>query len=194
MNRAKHLLKSTALLLVGSLAIPSALHAQEKKGPNDQTIAARPNQVKGDEITEAQKIAVEKGLAYLASKQAKNGSFGAGHGATGGHAGITALGGVAFMAAGNLPGRGKYGEQVQRCLDFIIANTQESGLIASDNSHGSMYGHGFATLFLGEVNGMTGDEDVKEKLQKAVRLIQKTQNREGGWRYTPAPIDADISV
>src|SRR5206468_12071421 len=30
--------------------------------------------------------------------------------------------------------------------------------------------------------------------QKAVRLIQKTQNREGGWRYTPAPIDADISV
>jgi hypothetical protein len=41
---------------------------------------------------------------------------------------------------------------------------------------------------------MTQDEDVKEKLQKAVRLIQKTQNREGGWRYTPAPIDADISV
>jgi hypothetical protein len=26
-----------------------------------------------------------------------------------------------------------------------------------------MYGHGFATLFLGEVYGMTGDEQVKEK-------------------------------
>jgi hypothetical protein len=41
---------------------------------------------------------------------------------------------------------------------------------------------------------MTGDDDVKEKLQKAVRLIQKTQNREGGWRYQPVPYDADISV
>ena len=61
-------------------------------------------------------------------------------------------------------------------------------------THGPMYGHGFATLFLGEVYGMTGDESVKEKLQKAVRLIQKTQNREGGWRYQPVPYDADISV
>ena len=72
--------------------------------------------------------------------------------------------------------------------------TQESGLIAADNSHGPMYGHGFATLFLGEVYGMTGDDDVKEKLQKAVRLIQNTQNKEGGWRYQPVPYDADISV
>jgi hypothetical protein len=41
---------------------------------------------------------------------------------------------------------------------------------------------------------MTGDENVKEKLQKAVKLIQKTQNPEGGWRYQPVPYDADISV
>ena len=42
--------------------------------------------------------------------------------------------------------------------------------------------------------GMTGDETIKEKLQKAVKLIEKTQNHEGGWRYQPAPYDADISV
>ena len=50
------------------------------------------------------------------------------------------------------------------------------------------------TLFLGEVYGMTGDEEVKEKLQRAVVLIEKSQNNEGGWRYQPAPYDADISV
>jgi hypothetical protein len=98
------------------------------------------------------------------------------------------------MQAGNLPGRGKYGREVQGCLDFVLGSCQESGLIASDVSHGPMYGHGFATLFLAEVYGMTGDEAVKEKLQKAVKLIQKTQNREGGWRYQPVPYDADISV
>ena len=63
-----------------------------------------------------------------------------------------------------------------------------------DNANGVMYSHGFATVFLGEVYGMTGDEEVKEKLQRAVRLIHKTQNKEGGWRYNPVPFDADISV
>ena len=107
---------------------------------------------------------------------------------------ITALAGLAFMEAGNLPGRGKYGKEVRRCLDFVLDNCQDSGLIASDASQGPMYGHGFATLFLGEVYGMTGDDTVKEKLERAVRLIERTQNPEGGWRYQPAPLDADISV
>ena len=83
---------------------------------------------------------------------------------------------------------------LQRCLDFVLASCQESGLIASDSNHAPMYGHGFATLFLAEVYGMTGDDRVKEKLQKAVKLIERTQNNEGGWSYMPVPYDADISV
>lgn len=150
--------------------------------------------VRGDEITPAQQAAVARGLAWLAAAQVPDGSFGAPGQGFSRHAGITALGGLAFMQDGNLPGRGKYGQNVQRCLDFILGSCQESGLIASDQSHGPMYGHGFATLFLGEIYGMTGDDLVKEKLQKAVRLIEKTQNREGGWRYMPVPYDADISV
>jgi hypothetical protein len=98
------------------------------------------------------------------------------------------------MQAGNLPNRGKYGENMNRALDFILGACQESGLIASDNSNGPMYGHGFATLFLGEIYGMTADDRVHDKLERAVRLIQRTQNSEGGWRYQPAPLDADISV
>ena len=57
-----------------------------------------------------------------------------------------------------------------------------------------MYGHGFATLFLAEVYGMWPDDQVREKLKKAVRLIINTQNDEGGWRYRPERRDADISV
>jgi len=150
--------------------------------------------IRGDEITPAQQQAVELGLAWLASHQGKDGSFGGGGGEIGKHAGITALAGLAYMQAGNLPNRGKYGENVTKCVDFVLASCQESGLIASDNSHGPMYGHGFATLFLAEIYGMDFDPRVKEKLQRAVRLIQRTQNNEGGWRYQPAPLDADISV
>ena len=158
-----------------------------------EVLAERPNQVRGDEITPEQQQAVEAGFRYLLNQQQADGSYG-GYGSGGGHVGITALAGVAFMAAGNLPGRGKHGDRVEKCLDYVLASAQDSGLIASDNSHGAMYGHGFATLFLGEIYGMTHNEQVREKLTRAVRLIERTQNAEGGWRYQPVPHDADISV
>ncbi len=165
--------------------------------PNDSApkgIAAQPNQVRGDEITPRQQLAVEKGLQWLADHQGADGSFGQGlH-----QAAITSLAGLAFMEQGNLPGRGKYSQNVSRCLKFILSSCQESGLIAAAGAQVPMYGHGFATLFLGEVYGMTGDDSVKEKLQKAVELIERTQStqpgNDGGWRYQPTPFDADISV
>jgi prenyltransferase beta subunit len=153
----------------------------------------RPNDVIGNEITPEQQEAVQKGLAWLASTQKPDGSFGdmGGYGAS---AAITALSGIAFMADGNLPGRGKYGEVVRRAVQFTLNSAQQSGLISGAQMQGEMYSHGFATLFLAEVYGMTGDEEVKEKLQRAVQLIEKAQNDEGGWRYQPRPQDADISV
>ncbi len=83
---------------------------------------------------------------------------------------------------------------MRKAVDFIVRNQQESGLFTTSASQGEMYSHGFATLFIGEVYGMSGDDQIKENLQKAVRLIERCQNPEGGWRYQPAPVDADISV
>ncbi len=144
------------------------------------------------EITDASRRSVQKGLAYLAQSQQEDGSYGSNRFQR--HVGITSLACLAFMADGHMPGRGEYGPNVQRGLDFVLDHATESGLIVADASHGPMYGHGFATLFLGEVYGMTGDERTREALLKAVRLIVTTQNPEGGWRYQPRPFDADISV
>lgn len=185
------MLKRTPIILslVASLTVGPLFAADKPAAP----IADRPNQVLGTEINDRQRQAVERGLAWLAQKQGPDGSYGSGGGFQT-HAGITALAGLAFMQAGNLPDRGRYGANVKKALDFVLSKCQPSGLIASDASNGPMYGHGFATLFLGEIYGMTQDENVKEPLQRAVRLIQTTQNPEGGWRYQPAPLDADISV
>jgi hypothetical protein len=188
MSNHKILLKRSASIALSALLGMGAF-AQENPPPG-AAVAEKPNQVRGDEITDKQKLAVARGLDWLSKSQQADGSFS--KGASG--AGITGLAGLAFMSAGNLPGRGKYGENVSRCVKFVMESTQESGLISSDQTHGPMYGHGFATLFLGEVYGMTGDDKVKEKLQMAVRLIERTQNKEGGWRYQPVPYDADISV
>ena len=57
-----------------------------------------------------------------------------------------------------------------------------------------MYAHGFGALFLAEAYGMTRRPEIREKLEKAVKLIVDTQNGEGGWRYQPIKSDADLSV
>ncbi|MEM1446256.1 MAG: prenyltransferase/squalene oxidase repeat-containing protein [Planctomycetota bacterium] len=144
------------------------------------------------EITPELQASVQRGLAYLAENQGDDGSYGGER--YGRHVGITGIVGLAFLADGHIPGRGAYGDVVQRCADFIVNNAGESGLIAADTSHGPMYGHGYAALFLGELYGMTGDPRLRDVLEKAIRLIVDTQNDEGGWRYHPRPFDADISV
>ncbi|MBM4006093.1 MAG: terpene cyclase/mutase family protein [Planctomycetes bacterium] len=137
--------------------------------------------------------AVQRGLRFLASLQNDDGSFGRGRFAK--HVGITALCGLAFMADGNLPGRGPYGEVVRKSLEFVLNHATETGLLATENSHGPMYGHGFATLFLGEIFGMSPEDGrVRDALVRAVDLIVNSQNEEGGWRYNPVPYDADVSV
>ncbi len=168
--------------------------AEEQAGETTGEASAEEEDYSFEEITDELDEAVAKGLAYLAKKQNDDGSFDADR-YGGGHVGVTAICCLAFMANGELPGRGEYGAVVQKGLDYVLANAQESGLIASENvSHGPMYGHGFAALFLGEIYGMTEDKDVRDALVKAVRLIVKSQNAEGGWRYQPIPFDADLSV
>jgi hypothetical protein len=173
----------------------SCAFAADPPADSHPGIAAVPNIVRGDEITPQQQHAVDKGLEWLAGHQASDGSFGA---ISQQQAAITALAGLAFMEEGNLPGRGKYGDAVTHCQRYVLDCCQESGLVASPSPQVPMYGHGFATLFLGEIYGMTGDDSVKEKLQRAVQLIERTQSRQegsdGGWRYQPVPYDADISV
>jgi len=138
--------------------------------------------------------AIERGLAWLAKQQKPDGSFGSGS-QYGRHVGITALAGLAFMSEGSVPGRGRYCKQVENALGFILDSTaEESGLICAETSYGPMYGHGFATLFVAEIYGMSPRPDLREKLRKAVQLIIRTQNEQGGWRYHPVKADADLSV
>jgi hypothetical protein len=145
--------------------------------------------------------AIDTGLDWLSRQQdAGDGSFGTGN--YRGNVAVTSLAGLAFMASGSQPNRGRYGEQVTRCVRNII-NCEERGRPGFLNNqragfHGPMYGHGFATLFLAEVYGMINEPNLRHELRltlgRAVRLIIDTQNDVGGWRYQPVRGDADLSV
>lgn len=145
------------------------------------------------ELTPAWRRSVTRGLAWLADQQSADGAFGA-QSHYGKHVGITGIAGLAFLADGNTPGRGPYAHVVEGCTRFILASAAQSGLLAAETSHGPMYGHGFATLYLAEVDGMSTAPRLRETLRKAVRLIVTTQNAQGGWRYQPVKNDADLSV
>jgi prenyltransferase beta subunit len=155
-------------------------------------------------VTAESEKAIERGLAYLAAyhERDRSGAFGTRN--WHGNAAITSLAGLAFMAAGNQPERGKYGRLLSRTLNFVLGLSQADGRFPGylwnqrATPQGPMYGHGFATLFLGEVVGMVHSEklrdEVREKLKLALQLIVKSQNPQGGWRYHPYSHDADVSV
>ncbi len=182
------------LTITLTMALCGIVPAQDAPAPSSAQNNALEN-----EITPELTGAVDRGLEWLAAQQQPDGSFMGGR--FGKNVAITSVAALAFMADGHLPGRGKYAEVVERATDFVLDAAAENGLIAAEAAHGPMYGHGFAALFLGEIEGMTrGGPDSRrsarlhEALVKAVRLIERTQNEEGGWRYNPVPYDADVSV
>jgi len=145
-------------------------------------------------MTKETNAAIERGLAFLKSRQVANGSFGRpGYPI---NVAVVALAGIAFMSRGYTPGRGEYGTAVSLCLEYILGSTEASGFINTPTfpGQGPMYGHGFATMFLAEAYGMAADPRIRDRLVRAVKLILNTQNDEGGWRYFPVRDDADISV
>jgi hypothetical protein len=109
-----------------------------------------------------------------------------------GHPGVTALCGMAFLAGGNLPDRGRHAEVVDRTVAYICRTAQENGLLTDSGER--MYGHAFATLFLAEVYGMAAHEAAKSTLERAVNLIVDSQNQHGGWRYNAFDRETDLSV
>jgi hypothetical protein len=173
------------------------LRALSDEGPNGR-------QARGM-INPATQQAIDGGLAFLAGPNGQHGDGSFGTNQYRGSVAITSLAALAFMAGGHQPGRGRYGRVVRDAVRFVVDQAQpmhqgECALLHNRGAplQGPMYNHGFGTLFLAEVHGMVHERDlrrrVRDTLEKAVRLIIRTQNGEGGWRYQPQPMEADISV
>lgn len=140
--------------------------------------AVAPARAEGEwEVTPQSEAALERGLNWLARNQGPEGNW------ESNDLGLVGMGALAFLSAGHTPGRGKYGEAVERALDYVLKNAKPSGLLNISNGQRDMYNHGLAAFVLGQAHGMTNDPRISPVLDRALKLIAYTQCEDGGWDY-----------
>ena len=188
----------------GMIALPALnTHATiAKEGFDGRRNREGGNGAAGPETEET----IEKGLAFLARFQRRDGSWSLqqfaafdGVSAIDSDTAATGLSLLAFQGAGYNHQQYQYKDLLQRSVDFMLANQQANGdyYIAqgtASNQVARLYGHAIATLAMCEAYGMTQDPRIKDSVQQALNFIIESQHVErGGWRYTPGR-EADLSV
>ena len=156
----RSIIKTTLLLLLATSVLASSVLAEGEW-----------------EVTPASERALQKGLEWLARNQGPEGNWNSND------LGLVGMGALAFLSAGYLPGRGRYGNTVQRALNFVTRNAKPSGLLNISNAQRDMYNHGLAAFALGQAYGMTNDKALSNVLDKSLKLISNTQAEDGGWDY-----------
>ena len=136
--------------------------------------------------------AVARGLAWLARKQLKDGSWEF-DGTSKEKVAATGMALLPFLAAGETHKYGtKYKKTVANGLNWLTSRLGSGGAFAGTNN---MYAHAIATIALCEATGMTRDMALKAKATMAVGYILGAQGRNGSWGYTgPAPTEGDTSI
>jgi hypothetical protein len=131
------------------------------------------------EITRRSEQALERGLQWLVRNQGSEGNW------SSNDLGLVSMGGLALMSAGHAPGRGKFGAELQRALDYVLVHARPTGLLNISHAQRDMYNHGLSTFVLGQMQGMTTSRDqrLNAVLDRALRLISLTQCDDGGWDY-----------
>jgi hypothetical protein len=176
--------------------------SQEAAAP--AAAAAPPAPAAGDEkdavVVDAPTEQIINGaLRWLASQQQPNGSWGVGSWRRSEHpVAMTGYVLMAYLACGHLPEEGEFARNVKAGMEFLLDSIGVDGQFRGVDGGKYMYNHGIATIALGELYGQTRHPGMREKLERAIRLIITSQSErdrhKGGWRYQPRPSDADISV
>ena len=131
-------------------------------------------------------LAVDRGLAYLATTQLADGSWPG----NGRWVGVTATIAFAFLAHGDLPSGGRYSAQITRAIDWILCQQRGDGVFWCGGD-APIYQHALTTLTLAEAFGEIRRDGLRGKLQRAVDVIQAYQNPRGGWRHEVSRQDGD---
>lgn len=152
-------------------------------------------------IDDPARAAIDRGLTWLARDltTSATGAAALGDPQHASPVGVTALSALAFLAAGNTPGRGRYQRELARQLDYLLdrvipAGEEDEGYVrASEDRQSRMHGHGLAVLAFTQAYTLSPRAPRGKRLAAAIELgvarIQAAQGRDGGWYYEPKPYE-----
>jgi hypothetical protein len=193
----------TALLLT-TLLLGFAAKLSRAQSPAERPPDEHPADVLTPDQWRRTDAAVERALAWLASTQQSDGSFPT---IPSGQPGVTALGILAFMSHGHVPGVGPYGDCLTHAVDFVASCQKQNGLLAVIGPDGpkitravdqyvgvtTAYNHAIGSLVLSEVYGVSDDAEREQHHEVIERALAATLAMQrwpkdhpkdnGGWRY-----------
>ncbi len=150
--------------------------------------------------TPESEAAVERGLAWLAKHQRRDGSWHFDHNLSdcqgqcrnaGDHTSTTAATAVAllpFLGAGQTHRHGEHQRVIQSGLNYLRSRIRTTPH-GADLREGTMYAQGLAAITLCEAYALTQDPALKEAAQAAIDYIVWAQDKQGGgWRYAPGEV------
>ncbi len=171
--------------LVSLVLLAGIAPTQDRGRVRDASRGASSRRVIREEITPQLRISVHKGLKWLVAEQTRTLSFTTSEFPVA----ANALTGLALLTGGftDRSGPQDWTAALDDVTRTILSFQQNSSGYIDDGDRGRMYGHGFATLFLAQLYGMShGDhERIRDALERAVRLIERSQTKEGAWDYVP---------
>ena len=143
---------------------------------------------------------IDRALEWLANQQASDGSFPT---TRDGQPAITSFCVMAFLSRGHLPGEGRYGEHLQRAIDYVLSCQNRNGMLSlTSTPDTACYNHAISGLMLSEVCGMTRPEQtarIRSAVERMIEFSFEQQNRpkphpedKGGWRYHARPNDNSV--
>lgn len=133
--------------------------------------------------------AVARGLEWLANHQSRLGHWTAANDQY--PTSMTALAATALLCEGSTTTQGKYADNINRAVEYLVNRSRTSGLIGDPTRDDRYtYGHGFSMLFLSQVLGEEEDAERREQLidvlTRAVVFTGRAQTNGGGWGYVSA--------
>lgn len=197
---ARALAACAALAGLATADLPVGRPAQQDGDGDPGRTVGRPPELDTSAFARDERSAraIERGLAWLAARQAeqRDGSLPRAGGERHVPVALAAFAAVAFMADGNTLARGPHAAELAAAVDYLLARADLNpasparGYIASEGDDTSrMHGHGYATLALAQAYAISPrtqrGQRIAETLEAAARLIEASQGLEGGWFYLP---------